>query len=149
MEALLVVYTDGASRGNPGPSAVGVSVQRPDGSEIDRLSEMIADGTNNVAEYQAAIRGLHLAAKHTAGEVTFRSDSELLIRQLTGEYQVKNAALATLHAEVLRAAAAFSKVSFAHVRREHPGSARADELANEALVKAGHPKKEWNGPGRR
>ena len=145
----LMVYTDGASRGNPGPSAVGVSLQRPDGHEVEAVSALIEDGTNNAAEYHAAIRGLQLAAKHTAGDVELRSDSELLIRQLTGEYRVKHAGLALLHADVMRGKAAFSNVSFAHVRREHPGSRRADQLANEALIKAGHPKVEWKGQGRR
>lgn len=127
----LVVHCDGGARGNPGPAALGVSIQTPDGTEIEGIGETIGVATNNVAEYSAVVRGLRRAAELGARRVLLRSDSELLVRQLNGAYKVRSAGLRPLHAEVLSLVARFERVTFEHVRREC--NARADELVNEAL----------------
>ena len=149
MGAPLVVYTDGASRGNPGPSAIGVFICTPEGTEVDAVGERIADGTNNAAEYTAVLRGLKRAARRTAGAVEVRSDSELIIKQMTGKYRTKSPALAAVREQVKAAEAAFERVSYKWVPREDPGAARADALANAALTADGHPKSEWPGASRR
>jgi ribonuclease HI len=145
----LLVYTDGASRSNPGPSAVGVFICTADFKKVDELSELLPDGTNNVAEYRAVLRGLFLAAKRTNGRVEVRTDSQLLVRQMKGEYRTKKPELAALREEVKAAEAAFAQVAYKWVPREEQGAQRADALANEALTAAGNPKSEWPGRGRR
>lgn len=137
------MYTDGASRGNPGPSAIGASLQSADGHEIDSLSQVIEDGTNNVAEYRAALAGLERAALHTNGVVELRTDSELVVKQMNGHYAAKKPELRALRVRLVKAAEAFSAVRFVHVGREHDGQQRADALGNAALAAAGHPKAEW------
>lgn len=127
----LTVSTDGGARGNPGPAAIGASVTDETGTEVGSVSECIGETTNNVAEYTAVVRGLELASSLGADEVTLRSDSELLIRQLDGRYKVKAAHLQPLHAEVRRLLAGFSRVTLEHVRREF--NTRADALVNAAL----------------
>lgn len=141
-----VVYTDGASRKNPGPAAIGVVVQRADGRELESLGEPIGEATNNEAEYRAVTKGLHLAAKHTAGAVEMRSDSQLLVRQLNGQYKTRKAELIELQRQVRAAEKPFSQVHYRWVPRQDPGLVRADALANEALEAAGHPKSAWRGP---
>jgi ribonuclease HI len=127
----LIVCTDGGARGNPGPSAIGVSITEPDGTEVASISERIGSTTNNVAEYTAVVRGLALAAELGADEVTLRSDSELLVRQLEGRYRVKASHLQPLHADALATLRGFSRFTLEHVRRER--NVRADALVNEAL----------------
>ena len=148
MEGPLIVYADGASRDNPGPSAIGVFVCTPALKEVEAIGACIGDGTNNVAEYNAVLRGLKAAATHTRGEVEVRSDSQLLVRQMTGEYRTRNPALSALREQVKAAEAAFARVSYRWVPREDPGAQQADALANEALTKAGFPKSEWPGAKR-
>jgi len=126
-----VVYTDGGARGNPGPAAIGVSIQRPNGDEVDAISEAIGETTNNVAEYTAVICGLKRAAELGGRLVTVRSDSMLLVEQLNGRYKVKAPHLRVLHADAQASARAFDRCTFVHVRRER--NARADELVNQAL----------------
>ena len=133
--AELIINCDGGSRGNPGPAAFGVSIQRPDGTEIDAIGETIGVATNNVAEYSAVIVGLKRCAALGARAVHVRSDSQLLIEQLSGRYKVKNETLKKLHAEAIEAAKAFDRVTYEHVRREK--NKRADELVNIALDAAG------------
>jgi len=129
--AELMINCDGGSRGNPGPAAFGVSIQNPEGTEIEGIGETIGVATNNVAEYSAVIVGLKRCAELGARSVHVRSDSQLLIEQLKGNYKVKNATLKELHDEAVRAARAFERVSYEHVRREQ--NVRADELVNIAL----------------
>ena len=129
--AELVINCDGGARGNPGPAAFGVSVQTPDGKEIEGIGEAIGVATNNVAEYTAVIVGLRRCAELSARAVHVRSDSQLLIEQLKGNYKVKNAALKELHAQAVDAAKRFDRVTYEHVRREQ--NVRADELVNIAL----------------
>ncbi|MCZ2110253.1 MAG: ribonuclease HI family protein, partial [Dehalococcoidia bacterium] len=92
----LTVYADGASRGNPGPAAIGVTIRDATGQELATVSERIGVGTNNQAEYRAAIAGVRLARKLGATGLDLRMDSELVVRQLSGQYRVKNAALQPL-----------------------------------------------------
>ena len=148
-EELLIIYSDGACRGNPGPSAVGVSLQFPDGTEFDHLSELIGNRTNNEAEYHAVLRGLERAAANgdEFEQIEMRTDSQLLVRQLNGTYKTRDPKLVGLRDMVRIAEKPFRAVSFVWVRREHPGAKRADALANQALTAAGHPKSKWPGAG--
>ncbi len=126
----LVVCIDGASRGNPGRAAIGVVVL--DGAvPVREIGETIGVTTNNFAEYRALLRGLREAEALGAGTVRVQSDSELLVRQLTGRYKVRSAALAPLHREAVARMRRFDHVVIAHVPREQ--NAAADALANRAL----------------
>lgn len=125
------LWIDGGSRGNPGPSAIGVVAENDQGRELDTVSRAIGRATNNVAEYRALIAGLELVRGLGAVDVEVRSDSELLVRQMTGDYKVKNEGLKPLHAEACTLAAVFEHFSIAHVEREL--NRRADALVNRAL----------------
>jgi ribonuclease HI len=127
----LVVNVDGGARGNPGPAAVGVVVQSPEGEVLEERGERIGTATNNVAEYRALLLGIERAAELGAAELELVGDSELIVRQVKGEYKVKDATLRKLHAEVKRALRPFERWSIRHVRREH--NAEADRLVNQAL----------------
>jgi len=124
----LIVSTDGASRGNPGPAGYGVSISDPDGTIVEELARGIGVATNNVAEYTAALEGLRKAEELGATDVLLRSDSRLLIEQLSGRYRVKNPTLQRLHAEVRSIAKHFRRVRYQHVPRER--NTEADRLAN-------------------
>jgi ribonuclease HI len=127
----LVVNVDGGARGNPGPAAVGVVVQNPGGEVLEERGERIGTATNNVAEYRALLLGIERAAELGASELELVGDSELVVRQVKGEYKVKDANLRELHAEVKRALRPFERWSIRHVRRER--NAEADRLVNQAL----------------
>jgi ribonuclease HI len=128
----LVVNVDGGARGNPGPAAIGVVVQGPEGDLLEERGERIGTATNNVAEYRALLAGIERAAELGASELELIGDSELIVRQVKGEYKVKDAALRALHAEVKRALRPLGgRWSIRHVRREQ--NAEADRLVNEAL----------------
>jgi ribonuclease HI len=124
---------DGGARGNPGPGAAGYVLYSPDGREVEAKGEYLGHVTNNVAEYRALIAGLAAAARHDAKPLRICMDSELVVRQMTGEYRVKHQGLKPLHAEARDAAAKVSRVRFEAVRREQ--NARADELVNQTLDK--------------
>ncbi len=126
-----MVNVDGGARGNPGPAAIGVVVQSPAGDVLEERGEAIGEATNNVAEYRALLAGAARAAELGASELELVGDSELVVRQVKGEYKVKDAALRQLHAEVKRALRPFNAWSIRHVRREQ--NAEADRLVNEAL----------------
>jgi ribonuclease HI len=126
-----IVRTDGASRGNPGPAAIGVVVETPQGQVLRELSERIGEATNNVAEYRALLRGLEVAAELGATRVEIRVDSELVARQLRGQYRVRSPQLRPLYEEARRRLESFREAVIRTVRREE--NARADELANQAL----------------
>ncbi len=128
------MYTDGACRGNPGPSSIGVSFETLKNKEIDTLSERIEDTTNNVAEYTALIRGLETAQAENVENVWVRTDSELMVKQLKGEYKVKTPHIKELYDVAYTLLRSFKKVKLEHVRREY--NKRADALANEALGSA-------------
>ena len=123
--------TAGGARGNPGPAAFGYVLEAEDGTVLAAHGERIGVATNNVAEYRALIAGLEKALELALDEVEVVSDSELLVKQMTGEYRVKNAALKELSGEAARLARKLRKVSYTAVRREH--NELADRLVNEAL----------------
>ena len=128
----LVVNVDGGARGNPGPAAIAAVVQDAEGHVLEERKEEIGRATNNVAEYRALLLGIERAAALGAGELELVGDSELIVRQVKGEYKVKDATMRELHAEVKRALAQFGESwSIRHVRRER--NAEADRLVNEAL----------------
>jgi ribonuclease HI len=130
---MFILHTDGGSRGNPGPSAIGAILFNEDGIEVARASERIEDTTNNVAEYLGLLRGIKLAQQNDAKELAVHMDSELIIKQLQGEYKVKAVNLQPLYHEVQAQLHTFSKVTFTHVPREHPRQIIADMLVNWAL----------------
>jgi ribonuclease HI len=125
------LYTDGGSRGNPGPAAYGFVLEADDGTILAAVGEAIGEATNNVAEYSGLIAGLARAAELAVPEVEVRSDSELLVKQMRGEYRVKNPALRTLSLEAARLAREIGRVQYVHVPRER--NELADRLVNEAL----------------
>lgn len=127
----VVVYVDGASRGNPGPASVAAVAFSRGGRVLGRRARKIGSVTNNVAEYRAVIEGLMLARELGAKSVTIKMDSELVHRQLGGSYRVKNEELRKLSAEVARESRRFVKCEFQHVPRED--NREADRLANLVL----------------
>ena len=131
----LIVNVDGGARGNPGPAAIGVVIRSADGEVIAQAAETIGPATNNVAEYRALLRGIELARENGGEELEIYGDSELVVKQVRGEYRVKDAGLKPLHAEVRAALADLGGWSFDHVRREN--NAHADDLVNQALDAAG------------
>jgi ribonuclease HI len=131
---LLVLHVDGGARGNPGPAAIGVVVSQPDGTVVDELAERIGPATNNVAEYQAVLRGLERARELGASEVEIVGDSQLIARQLTGAYKVKHPAMKPLYESAIAALAGFDRWRIRSVPRAQ--NARADALVNAALDQA-------------
>ncbi len=131
MPGRLRVYVDGGSRGNPGPAAIAAVVRDADGGVLDQRGELIGAATNNVAEYRAMLLGIARAAELGASEVELVGDSELVVRQIKGEYKVKDAALKELHAQVGEALRQFEAWSIRHVRREQ--NEEADLLVNQTL----------------
>jgi ribonuclease HI len=127
----VVVNVDGGARGNPGPAAIAAVVQSPEGEVLAEHGERIGEATNNVAEYRALLLGIAQAVELGAGEVELVGDSELIVKQVRGEYKVKDATMRELHAQVKRALASFDRWSIRHVRREL--NAEADRLVNEVL----------------
>jgi probable phosphoglycerate mutase len=123
--------TDGGARGNPGPAAYGYVLETDDGTVLAAHGETIGVATNNVAEYRALVAGLEKAVELGVDEVEVVSDSELLVKQMRGEYKVKNAALRELSEEAAGVARRLRSVSYTAVRREH--NELADRLVNEAL----------------
>jgi ribonuclease HI len=128
-----ILRCDGGSRGNPGPGALGYALYGPDGRELEAKGEYLGPVTNNVAEYRALIAGLEAAARAGARRLRVCMDSELVVRQMSGEYRVKNQGLKPLHAAASGAAARLGAVKFVAVPREQ--NARADRLVNETLDK--------------
>ena len=131
----VVVNVDGGARGNPGPAAVAAVATSPGGEALGERNEYIGEATNNVAEYRAVLLALALAKELGADEVEVINDSELVARQIGGEYKVKHAGLKPLFLEAMRTLREFDRWSVRSVRREH--NERADELVNEALDEAG------------
>jgi ribonuclease H / adenosylcobalamin/alpha-ribazole phosphatase len=123
--------TDGGSRGNPGPAAYGYVLESEDGHVLDARGGAIGTATNNVAEYRGLIAGLESAVQRGVDELEVVSDSELLVKQMRGEYKVKNETLRTLQSEAAELAAGLKRVTYTAVRRAH--NELADRLVNEAL----------------
>jgi len=131
-----MIYTnsDGGARGNPGPAAIGVIV-RKDGEILTKYSAKIGKATNNVAEYEGLIKALELASKQTDKEVTCLLDSELVVKQLMGEYRVKNPKLLELFLKVQKLQENFGKVRYLHVSRWNKFQMIVDGLLNAELDK--------------
>jgi len=125
------LYTDGGARGNPGPAAFAYVLEAEDGTVLAAHGEKIGDATNNVAEYSGLIAGLAKAVELHVGEIEVVSDSELMVKQMRGEYRVKNEALRGLSLEAARLARRLENVEYRHVKRAH--NELADRLVNEAL----------------
>ena len=125
------VYSDGAARGNPGPAGAGAVLTDAAGNVIARLGRYLGRQTNNVAEYEGLLLGLKHARELGYREVEVRADSQLLIRQLKGEYAVRHSGLKPLHAEALRLLHGFDRYDLQHVPREE--NALADEMSNRAI----------------
>jgi ribonuclease HI len=136
----LVVHVDGGSRGNPGPAAVAAVLTEPDGTLVEEQAETIGHATNNVAEYRALLLGIERAGTLGARELELVGDSELIVRQVRGEYRVKDAALRELHRQVAAALRNFDRWSIRNVPREE--NEHADRLVNEALDGKDDPKEE-------
>jgi probable phosphoglycerate mutase len=128
-----IANIDGGSRGNPGPAGYGVRIQRPDGTLVD-LKRSLGVATNNVAEYSGLIAALTWAVEHGVRELHVKSDSQLLIKQMRGEYRVKHPGLQPLHREARSLVGQIGRVKFEHVPRE--ANRDADRLANEAMDEA-------------
>ena len=128
------LYTDGGSRGNPGPAAYGFVLETDDGTVLEARGEAFGVATNNVAEYRALVAGLERAVEAGVRELEVVSDSELLVKQMRGEYKVKNRALQELFLQASRLARDIHRVTYTAVRRET--NELADSLVNEALDRA-------------
>jgi ribonuclease HI len=125
------LFTDGGARGNPGPAAYGYVLEDEDGTVLDARGQVIGVATNNVAEYSGLVAGLTKAVELGVGELEVVSDSELMVRQMTGAYRVKNEGLKPLFLKASGLARRISGVSYRAVRREH--NQLADRLVNEVL----------------
>lgn len=134
MNRKLVINTDGGSRGNPGPSGIGVSVADGSGKLLETHKKFIGEATNNIAEYKALLVGLERAIELGAEELVVQMDSELIVRQMQGVYKIKDPGLKPLAAKAKEYIARFDSVVFIHVRREM--NKLADKLVNEAIDEA-------------
>jgi ribonuclease HI len=128
---VVTAYIDGGSRGNPGPAGYGVRIEGSDGTLLAELNEALGVATNNVAEYRGLLAALSWAVEQGAAPLHVRSDSELLVKQMRGEYRVKHPGLQPLYREATTLVARIGKVTFEHVRRER--NQEADRLANLAM----------------
>lgn len=131
---MIVAYIDGGARGNPGPAGYGVRIERSDGTLIAELHGALGVATNNVAEYNGLLAALQWAVEHGEREVHVRSDSELLVRQMRGEYKVKHPGLQPLSVRARLLVMELDRVVFEHVRREQ--NKEADRLSNLAMDEA-------------
>ena len=131
---MILAYIDGGARGNPGPAGYGVRIESPDGVVIDELYGALGIATNNVAEYNGLLAALQWAVDHDQRRVHVRADSELLVKQMRGEYRVKNAGLQPLYVRARLLAAQLDDVKFEHVRREL--NKEADRLSNLGMDEA-------------
>jgi ribonuclease HI len=124
----ITAYIDGGARGNPGPAGYGVRIETSEGELIDELHGGLGIATNNVAEYNGLLAALRYALEHLFRDVRIKADSELLVRQMRGEYKVKHPGLQPLHQEARSLAARVGRVSYEHIRREF--NKEADRLSN-------------------
>ena len=125
------LFTDGGARGNPGPAAYGFVLETEDGTVLAAEGAAIGDATNNVAEYSGLVAGLRRAIELQVPDVEVVSDSELMVKQMRGEYRVKNEALRDLYEQAIRLADKLGNVEYRHVKRAH--NELADKLVNDAL----------------
>lgn len=129
----LIINTDGGARGNPGPAGIGVVFTNPEGERIATYREYIGTATNNIAEYRALILALEKARDFEVEEIECRLDSELVVKQLLGEYKVKDDKMKDLYARV-QELSFFKPIKYVHVRREK--NKEADALVNKAIDEA-------------
>ena len=129
----LVIYTDGGARNNPGPAGIGAVLYDDKKNKLAEISEYIGETTNNQAEYQAVYKAIKKAKEFSSGELIFYLDSELVVKQLSGEYKVKNKDLAPWFVKIYNETLGFKKVKFNHIPRER--NTEADKLANQAMDK--------------
>jgi ribonuclease HI len=127
----VIICTDGAARGNPGPAAIGATLKDEQGNQIATISRRIGTTTNNQAEYRAVITALEKAVKLGVKDVELRADSELVIKQINGWYKVKNVALRPLYQEVVKLIGLLDRFKASYIPRER--NSEADALANKAL----------------
>ncbi len=127
----VIICTDGAARGNPGPAAIGATLKDEQGTLVATISRRIGTTTNNQAEYRAVITALEKAVKLGIKDVELRADSELVIKQINGRYKVKNTALRPLYQEVVKLIGSLDSFKASYIPRER--NAEADALANKAL----------------
>ncbi|MBN1161100.1 MAG: ribonuclease HI family protein [Dehalococcoidales bacterium] len=127
----LIIYTDGAARGNPGPAAIGVALKDETGKTVASISRRLGPTTNNQAEYQAIIAGLEKAVNLGAKNVSMKSDSELAVNQINGQFKIKNTALRPLYQKVVQLIGRLESFSITYIPREQ--NRQADALANKAL----------------
>ncbi len=129
----LTVYTDGAARGNPGPAAIGYAIYGNDDKLIDEDSKAVGVRTNNQAEYEAFVWALERVVKMGAKQASFYSDSELLVRQVNGQYRIKDLRLRDLHDLAQGYIDALDKFEIEHVSRQNERTARVDAMINDEL----------------
>jgi ribonuclease HI len=127
----IVAYIDGGARGNPGPAGYGVRIEDQQGQLIDEFHGFIGSATNNIAEYNGLLAALRYAQQHGHRRVRIKSDSELLVKQMLGEYRVKHPGLQPLYQQAQTLTRALERVAYEHVRREQ--NTHADRLANLAM----------------
>lgn len=127
----IVAFSDGGSRGNPGPAACAAILYDGEGNELLRRAKKIGKATNNVAEYEGVILALELAGQLRAGKLVIKLDSELVVRQIEGNYKVKNEGLRPYHARAVELIAGFPSFTIKHVRRDK--NKKADKLVNDTL----------------
>lgn len=127
----MVIFTDGASRNNPGPAAIGIVIKDEQDKPLTTISQAIGHATNNQAEYRAVITALEEAVKLGAGQVDIRSDSELVVRQINGQYRVKSASLKPLYQQVKQLQSQLEGFTITYIPRQE--NTEADSLANIAL----------------
>ena len=127
----IVAYIDGGARGNPGPAGYGVRVENEQGDLIEEFCGFLGSATNNIAEYNGLLAALRYANAHGHRTVRIKSDSELLVKQMIGQYRVKNPGLQTLYQQAQSLARTLERVAYEHVRREQ--NKDADRLANQAM----------------
>ena len=125
---MMLAYIDGGARGNPGPAGYGVRIESPDGAVVDELHGALGVATNNVAEYNGLLAALQWAVDRGERRIHIRADSELLVKQMRGEYKVKNPGLQPLYVRARLLATQLDEVKFEHVRREF--NTEADRLSN-------------------
>ena len=130
---MITAYIDGGARGNPGPAGYGVHIRLPDGS-VEELHGGLGIATNNIAEYNGLLAALRWAVEHGHTRVRILADSELLVKQMRGEYKVKNAGLQPLAARARLLVGQLERVTFEHVRREQ--NSDADRLSNVGMDEA-------------
>jgi ribonuclease HI len=128
---MIVAYIDGGARGNPGPAGYGVRIEDERGELIDEFHGFLGSSTNNVAEYNGLLAALRYASRHGHRVVRIKSDSQLLVKQMKGEYRVKHPGLQPLYQQARNLASTLDRVAYEHVRREE--NEDADRLANLAM----------------